>query len=126
MLKRNENKNNICMIYIIILIFYFKAIHCITEFNIHCHEICGNFKIGSTCYSIWTQSYINCISYINKKNIDVITCNNYFNYNKYELYINNQTINTIRSCKKNNINRISNDTYILISDVKNFLNAKIN
>lgn len=112
-----------------IVIIYIKVIYCILNFEIKCpYEICGNFGIGTTCYGIWTQAYINCISYLNKYNTNVISCNNYFNYNKYNkgLYINEEIINTIKSCKKknNNINGFTNDTNILIEDVKNYLNAR--
>lgn len=117
------------MKYILFLIVYINIIYCISDFEIKCpYDICGNFTIGTTCYGIWTEAYINCITYLNRYNINVISCNNYFNYNKYNkgLYVNNEIINIIRSCKKKNNKNdgFTNDSYILNTDVKNYLNAK--
>lgn len=44
-------------------------------YQIKCsNEICGGYKFGTLCNYLWSTSYRDCMSYLNRNNKDVIKC----------------------------------------------------
>lgn len=68
-------------------------------------EICGGYEYGTLCNYLWSTSYRDCMSYLNKNNKDVINCFKQYNFTMSDSWsINNNYFNGIINC--------NNSTYI--------------
>lgn len=98
--------------------------------SIYCHyscpkKLCGNYIIGSTCYDNWTETYINCMVYLNKNHNKIKECMNFFNNNEETKDpLNYISLNILTECKKKNSRNRNSTNPNIIQSIKQMLNAK--